>query len=144
MAETVLVKSITWHTYHGVPQPVGSNYQADAHEVRTLEVQHLARRVEDLTAIEAPAPTVTALTPNTVAIGQPSFTLHVIGTGFVPGAVIVFNGYDEPTTRVSATEVTTGVNMDVWTAPSAPLPVLVRNPNGQASAPLTFTFTAAP
>ena len=110
---------------------------------RTLEVQHFAIPVDDLTAIEAPPPTVTALDPATVAIGAPSFTLHVRGTGFVPGAVIVFNGYDEPTTRVSATEVTTGVNMAVWTAPSAPLPVLVRNPNGKASAPLTFTFTQA-
>jgi hypothetical protein len=143
MAETVLVKSVQWHTYHGVAQPVGANYQAAAEDVATLDVQHFAVPVEELTAIEAPPPTVTALEPATAAIGQPSFTLHVRGTGFVPGAVIVFNGYDEPTALVSATEVTTGVNMTVWTAPSAPLPVLVRNANGKSSAPLTFTFTAA-
>jgi hypothetical protein len=86
---------------------------------------------------------VTALDPATVAIGAPSFTLHVHGSGFAAGSVIVFNGYDEPTTVVSATEVTTGVNMAVWTAPSLPLPVTVRNGDGQESAPLPFTFTAA-
>jgi hypothetical protein len=143
MSDLVLVKSVQWHTYNGIAQPVGTNYQAAAEDVATLEVQHFAVTVEDLTAVEAPPPTVTALTPNTAAIGVPSFTLHVMGTGFVPGAVIVFNGYDEPTTRVSATEVTTGVDMTVWTAPSAPLPVLVRNPNGKASASKPFTFTAA-
>ena len=91
----------------------------------------------------APPPVVTALDPDTVAIGQPSFTLRVLGTGFDAGSVIVFNDFDEPTTLVSETEVTTGVNMDVWAGPSLPLPVTVRNADGQASAPLFFTFTAA-
>ena len=92
----------------------------------------------------APPPVVTALEPATVAIGSPSFTIHVRGSGFAPGSVIVFNGFDEPTTVVSPTEVTTGVNMAVWTAPSAPLPVAVRHADGTLSNALTFTFTAAP
>jgi hypothetical protein len=33
--------------------------------------------------------------------------------------------------------------MAVWTNPSLPLPVLVRNGNGQVSNGLTFTFTAS-
>ena len=90
-----------------------------------------------------PAPTTTALEPATVAIGQPSFDLVVRGLDFKPGAVIMFNGHDEPTTVISDTEVRTGVNMAVWTAPSEPLPVAVRNPDQQASNVLTFTFTAA-
>jgi hypothetical protein len=57
--------------------------------------------------------------------------------------VIVFNGFDEPTTVVSPTEVTTGVNMAVWTGPSLPLPVGVRNGDGQVSDSLFFTFTEA-
>jgi hypothetical protein len=94
-------------------------------------------------AADVGAPVVTALEPTTVAVGQPSFTLHVIGGGFSGDAVIVFNGYDEPTTVVSATEVTTGVNMDVWLGPSLPLPVRVRNGDGTESNALDFTFTAA-
>jgi len=94
-------------------------------------------------AAPPPAPPVlTSLDPDTAVIGVPPFTLHVHGTGFAPGAVIVFNGYTEPTTAVSDTELTTGVNMAVWTAPSVPLPVTVRNPDGTVSEALTFTFTA--
>jgi hypothetical protein len=94
------------------------------------------------TPITPPPPVVTALAPDMAVLGQASFTLHVLGTGFDAGSVIVFNGYDEPTTVVSPTEVTTGVNMAVWTAPSLPLPVVVRNADGQVSESLPFTFTA--
>jgi hypothetical protein len=87
-----------------------------------------------------PPPALTVLAPSTAVLGDPSFTLHVRGTGFAPGAVIVFAAQDEPTTRVSDTEVTTGVNMALWLGPDA-VPVLVRNADGQVSAPLSFTFT---
>jgi hypothetical protein len=87
------------------------------------------------------APVLTSLTPATVALGAPSFTLHVHGTGFVDGAVIVFAGKDEPTTVVSAAEVTTGVNMAVWVGPDT-VPVVVRGVDDAASNALSFTFTA--
>jgi len=90
---------------------------------------------------DGPPPTVAALAPATAVIGGANFTLHVTGTGFKPGAVIVFAGVDEPTTFVSATEVTTLVNMAVWHGPDA-LPVSVRSLAGQESNALTFTFTA--
>jgi hypothetical protein len=90
-----------------------------------------------------PPPVVTALEPATAVVGAPSFTLHVRGTGFGPGSVIVFAGQDEPTTVVSDTEITTGVNMAVWTAPDPAVPVLVRAADGVESAAQTFAFTAA-
>jgi hypothetical protein len=90
-------------------------------------------------AVEAPA--VESLAPDTAAIGAPDFTVHVTGTGFTPDAVIVFNGFDEPTTVVSDTEVTTGVNMAVWQAPVS-VPVQVRA-GGNLSNSKIFTFTAA-
>ena len=89
------------------------------------------------------APVLTALEPATAEIGVPSFTLSVRGTGFLAESVIVFNGFDEPTTVVSSTEVTTGVNMAVWTAPSLPLPVTVRT-GVLVSNALTFTFLPMP
>jgi len=88
-------------------------------------------------------PVLTELSPNTAVIGIPSFTLHVLGTGFKAGDTIFFNNYQEPTTFVSETEVTTGVNMDTWSAPSNPLPVCVQNAAGQRSNELMFTFLAA-
>ena len=59
-----------------------------------------------------------------------------------PPSVLYFAGNPEPTTLVSATEVTTGVDMSVWHGPDA-LPVSVSN-GGEMSNELTFTFTAAP
>lgn len=94
------------------------------------------------TPITPPPPVVTALAPDTAVLGQASFTVHVQGTGFAPDAVIVWNGYDEPTTVVSPTEVTTGVDMTVWLAP-ATVPVAVRNGDGLLSEPLPFTFIEA-
>lgn len=85
------------------------------------------------------APIVTSLEPATAVIGDPSFDIHVIGTGFTPDSVIVFNGFDEPTTFVSDTELTTGVNMPLWQAPAV-VPVSVRNGNLVSEA-LNFEFT---
>jgi hypothetical protein len=93
------------------------------------------------TPIMAP-PVVTALEPAAAELGAPSFTLHVLGTGFDAASVIVFAGHDEPTTLVDDTVVTTGVDMAVWLGPDA-LPVLVRNGDGTESNALTFTFTEA-
>jgi hypothetical protein len=87
------------------------------------------------------APVITSLVPDTVALGQPSFTVRVLGTGFMAESVIVWNGGDEVTTYVSATEVTTGVNMDTA---SAAVSVSVAVRNGEAlSNEWFFTFTEA-
>lgn len=86
-------------------------------------------------------PTVTSLTPNSAEIGDPNFTIHVHGTNFTSLSKIIFNGYEEPTTFVSATELTTGIDMSVWTAPSLPLPVAVQSEDGVISNAITFTFT---
>jgi hypothetical protein len=67
----------------------------------------------------------------------------VHGTGIGAGAVIVFAGHDEPTTVVSDTEATTGVDMSVWVGPDPAVPVLVRGADGAVSNPLPFAFTMA-
>jgi hypothetical protein len=89
------------------------------------------------------APVLASLSPASVALGAPNFTLHVHGTGFGDGAVIVFADRDEPTTWVSATELTTGVDMSVWQAPDPAVPVVVRGVDGAPSNTLPFAFTAA-
>jgi IPT/TIG domain len=88
----------------------------------------------------SPPPVVTSLTPNSAEIGDPSFTLHVHGTGFKSGSVIVFNGGEEPTTYVSATELTTGVDMSTAAVPVT-VPVSVLSSDGVMSDPMNFTFT---
>jgi hypothetical protein len=85
-------------------------------------------------------PTVSALVPSTAALGAPSFTLHVQGAGFLPGAVILWNGSPEPTTFVSASELTTLVNMATAQV-AIPIPVAVQIA-GLVTNSLTFTLTA--
>jgi hypothetical protein len=72
-------------------------------------------------------------------VGAADLTLHAIGTNFSPGAVIVFDGANYPTTRVSATELTTTVRPTTATAGAKP--VRVRNPDGGITTPVNFTFT---
>jgi hypothetical protein len=84
-------------------------------------------------------PIVTALTPATAALGDPDFTLHVYGRGFDVDAVILWNGAPEATTRVSATELTTGVNMATAEV-AMPIPVAVQDGDGSLSNTLMFTL----
>jgi hypothetical protein len=86
-------------------------------------------------------PVITGLNPSTAVVGSPSFTLHVMGTGFSPLSVIVFNGGEEPTTYVSDTELTTDVDMSTVGA-AVDVPVHVVSGDGVISDPMTFSFTA--
>jgi hypothetical protein len=92
--------------------------------------------------IVATVPVLTVLEPAQAALGAPSFTLHVRGTGFQPTDLIIWNGSPEPTTYVSATELTTGVNMATAVV-AIPIPIQVRTADGRVSNTLTFTLTAA-
>lgn len=88
------------------------------------------------------APTLTALVPATARIGDPSFLLHAHGTGFTPSSVILWNGSPEPTTVVSATELTTIVNMVTATTPVT-LPVAVQTADVHVTASLPFELQPA-
>jgi hypothetical protein len=81
---------------------------------------------------------VTSISPSNVVIGAPSFDIHVHGTGFTSSSTILFNGIEEPTTFVSDSELTTGVNMPLWVVPAV-VPVGVVGGTGTQD----FTFTAA-
>jgi hypothetical protein len=85
------------------------------------------------------APTISALTPNTAVSGAvDDITMVVTGTGFTAGSVIVFNGFDEPTTLISDTECSTGVRPSIFGV--AVCPVEVRDAGGTSNS-LDFTFT---
>jgi hypothetical protein len=137
--DSIDVTARTYHTENGVAHAEGETYavsnRALAETLRGIGFVS----IEGWTDGAIVAPEITALTPATVAIGAPDFTVHVRGTGFTPDSVIVWNGYDEPTTVVDDTELTTGVNMAVWQA-AATVPVQVRA-GGNLSNPVPFTFT---
>jgi hypothetical protein len=85
-------------------------------------------------------PTVASLTPNSAEVGDPNPTLHVHGTNFTAGSKIIFNGGEEVTTFVSATELTTVVNMSTVSG-AAVVPVAVMSEDGVLSNPMNFAFT---
>ena len=87
-------------------------------------------------------PVVTSLNPGSATVGDPSFTLHVLGSGFTPGSIIVFNGGEEVTAFVSDTELTTEVDMSTVTVASA-VPVAVLNVDGVLSDAQSFVFQDA-
>ncbi len=92
-------------------------------------------------AINNPAPTVTTLTPNSIASGSSAFTLAVNGTGFVPNSVVRWNGSDRTTTFVSATQVTAALTAaDVASAGTAKVRVFNPTPIGGLSSELDFTI----
>lgn len=90
--------------------------------------------------LDIKVPHLTELDPDTAVVGGDDLVMHVRGTGFTPQSVIVFNGGDERTTYVSATELTTIVKPSTASGPWT-VPVTVRNPYAPVSDPRDFTFT---
>ena len=88
-------------------------------------------------------PVIESLSPENTTIGSESFDIHVVGTGFDETSTILFNGYEEPTTFNSETDVSTGVNMPLWAAPVV-VPVMVRNSTGALSNTVPFEFLDTP
>src|ERR1035437_7412896 len=59
--------------------------------------------------VKAPTPAITSLSPASVLVGGPDFTLTVNGGNFLSSATVAWNGAALPTTRVSATQLTARV-----------------------------------
>jgi len=85
-----------------------------------------------------PAPTITALTPDSAIVGSGAFTLTVDGANFASGAIVRWNGADRPTTFVSATRLTAQITaVDVGL--TGTVSVTVANPDTQISGAAAFT-----
>jgi hypothetical protein len=87
-----------------------------------------------------PAPTVTALTPNTALAGA-DVTVDITGTGFDSGATVnIGAAYGLIPTSATATDLSVPIAAVNIRFPGV-LPVSVKNGDGQFSAPLDFTVT---
>ncbi len=60
--------------------------------------------------VQNPAPQITSIIPGGVVAGSTAFDLTLTGTGFVPGAVVMWNGADRPTTFVNALRLTAAIS----------------------------------
>ena len=103
------------------------------------------------TPIQQPPPpntaTITSLTPNSILMGGPAFTLTVNGTNFVSGAVVNWNGVAHPTTFVSSTQLQAAITAADVANPGT-VNIVVVNPGTSGSTvpsiPFAFTVTQPP
>jgi hypothetical protein len=84
-------------------------------------------------------PTIAAISPNSSQQGGPAFTLSVVGSNFLSGATVQWNGSSMPTTVVSDSLVTANISASAVAA-AGPDAVTVVNPapGGGASSALSF------
>jgi uncharacterized protein (TIGR03437 family) len=90
-----------------------------------------------------PNPVITSLSPSTVIVGGPGFTLTINGAGFVSGATVQMGSTVLATTFINSTQLTALVPAALITG-LGNLLVEVRNPGGGVSDIFTFTVTPAP
>jgi len=92
-----------------------------------------------------PPPVITTLVPTGVVAGSGAFDLNVIGTGFVQGATVLWNGTARNTTFVNATQLTAAIAaVDVSNAGSVLVSVRNPAPNVATSNELGFLIGATP
>jgi len=101
--------------------------------------------------IDNPLPTISLLTPSSVRVGSPTFTLAVSGTNFVLSSTVRLNGSARPTTYVSANSLAALIGAtDIASAGVLTLTVSNPAPSGGVSGPGTLVVypnlppTAAP
>jgi hypothetical protein len=86
------------------------------------------------------APVLASLLPDSAMAGDPAILLSVVGSGFLDGAVVRWDGSDRSTTIVSALEVDATIDASDLAAGKNVL-VTVRNPGGGISNSLAFAVS---
>lgn len=98
--------------------------------------------------VDNPAPTITLISPTSIATGATSPVITVTGTGFVPATVINVNGAARATTVTSSTQISVSLTAaDVSTATNLLLTAVNPAPGGGTSTAVTlnvFAPTATP
>ncbi len=91
----------------------------------------------------APGPTITVLNPNQVNAGGPAFTLQVVGSNFVSGAVVRANGANRPTTFVDASHLNAQITTSDISSPGT-VSITVTNPGAGSTTSDPATLTVQP
>jgi hypothetical protein len=120
-----------------MPTPGSETYKSTSPlETRTKSTYSSRKPVEAIGGPEVAEPTITGLNPDTMPVPSPDFLVEVLGTGFNPASVIVWNHQDVETEYLDEGKLqtliqTTAVSVD---------PVAVRN-GEKLSNEVNFTFT---
>lgn len=89
-----------------------------------------------------PPPTLSSISPASIAGSGPAFTLTVTGANFVPASAVQWNGGNRATTFVSSTQLTAQIPAsDIATAGTVRITVFNPAPGGGRSIELPFTVT---
>jgi hypothetical protein len=88
-----------------------------------------------------PVPTITSLSPSSIAAGAAAFTLTVNGTNFVATSQVQWIGSSRTTTFVNSTQLTASISAaDIQSSGMASVTVVNPAPGGGTSNALTFTI----
>ena len=87
--------------------------------------------------------TITSFSPTSATVGGTEFTLAVNGTGFAPGATIMWNTTALTTAFVNDKQITGSVPAFLIPLVSAAVPITVVNADGTTTVRSNFTVTAA-
>ena len=95
-------------------------------------------------SVSNPVPSITSLSPNSLAAGAAPQTLTINGTGFLASSTVTFNGITHSPTYESASQLTISLtSTDLATSGTYPMVVTNPAPGGGASTAALFTVTPA-
>jgi len=96
----------------------------------------------NFTVTQPPAPTITSISPTTAPNGS-SPTLTITGTGFQPGASVLFNSLNYSATFSSTTQLSVIIPLTAIAAGTYPISVVDPAPAGTSNT-VNFTVTGPP
>lgn len=92
-----------------------------------------------------PVPIITRLTPSSVLAGDPSLTVEIIGSGFVPGLTLLWQGSPRVFTYHSQTRLTATLQAEELVSPGTSAVVVVNPaPGGGSSNTVNWTVEPKP
>jgi len=98
-----------------------------------------------VTAVAAPVPVASSLSPSAVIAGSAAFSLTVNGSGFVPTSVVTWNGSPRMTTFVSTTQLTASIAAsDIAAVGTGQVAVSTPAPGGGTSGALALALVPTP
>ncbi|HLG15431.1 MAG TPA: RHS repeat-associated core domain-containing protein [Blastocatellia bacterium] len=90
-----------------------------------------------------PVPSITSISPSSVAAGGATFTITVNGSSFISGSVVRVDGSNRTTTFVNVNQLTAQIlASDIATAGSRSITVFNPSPGGGTSNVVTLTVTS--
>jgi uncharacterized protein YjdB len=141
--------AVTWNSRHAELAAVldtGRTVRVAALRAGLAEISASTHGKTGIAIIEVrnAVPVLAAVTPASVTAGGPDITIRVNGSGFVPGAEVLWNGAPRPTLHSSATELRAVLSAaDIAAAGAGEIRVSNPLPGGGASGPIALPIMLA-